>query len=197
MRAFDSSTVSAFGSSTVRAFGSSAVSASDSSTVSASDSSTVRAGKYVAVHLHSKRVTLDGGVVIDVTDIDKHTAASWCDWQGVEVNDGYVIVYKAVNAELLSGHGMKYPIGKSLVDKLWAATDACGAGLHFGATPTQAEAYYSGSGLPRYLACRVALVDMVGISGDSTDTAKCKARACDVLYEVDAFGRQLAEAVSA
>jgi hypothetical protein len=180
--AYDSATVSAYGSATVRAYG----------------SATVSAGQYVAVHLHSQRVTVEGGVVIDTTSIDKHTAESWCSWQAVPVEDGTAIVYKAVDADLRSGHHVEYPIGETVTASDWVPSDACGAGLHFGPTPVHADAYYNGNGSPRFLACRVTLADAVGISGGPGDTAKMKAKSCVVLHEVDVHGRRLvpAEAVS-
>jgi hypothetical protein len=190
VRAYGSATVSASGSATVSAYGSATVHAYDSATVSAYDSAAVHAGGTVAVHLHSKRVAVSGGVVIDVTSIDKHTSSSWCEWQGVEVEDGTAIVYKAVTDELKSGQGFAYPIGETVIDPHWAPTDACGAGLHFGPSPAHAERYHDEA--TRFLACRIRLDEAVGISGSAGDTAKIKARSCDVLYEVDIHGRALA-----
>jgi hypothetical protein len=187
--AYDSSTVRAYDSSTVRAYDSSTVTAYDSSTVTAYGSSTVTASKYTAVHLHSQHVTLDAhGAVLDVTAIDQHDPESWCEYTGVEVEDGTAIVYKAVDSELRSGRGLAYPIGETIVDPKWAPTDECGQGLHFGPTPVHALAYHSNA--TRFLACRVRLSEAVGISDGGTE--KIKARSCDVLYEVDEHGRRLA-----
>ena len=183
VRAYDSSTVSACGSSTVTAYG--------SSTVRAYDSSTVTASKYTAVHLHSQHVTLDTqGAVIDVTGIDKHDPISWCEYTGVDVEDGTALVYKAVTDDLRSGMGLAYPVGETVTASRWAPTDACGQGLHFGPTPGHALAYHWEA--TRFLACRIRLDEAVGITGDPGDAPKIKARACDVLYEVDLHGRQLA-----
>ena len=153
--------------------------------------STVRASKYTAVHLHSQHVTLDAqGAVIDVTGIDRHDPVSWCEYTGIDVEDGTAIVYKAVTDDLRSGMGLVYPIGETVTDQLWAPTDACGRGLHFGPTPGHALAYHGEA--TRFLACRIRLDEAVGITGDPGDTPKVKARGCDVLYEVDLHGRQLA-----
>ena len=65
--AYDSSEVAACDSSTVRAYDSSTVTAYDSSTVRAYGSSTVTAMNRVAVHLHSGRAHVTGGVLIDHT----------------------------------------------------------------------------------------------------------------------------------
>jgi hypothetical protein len=137
------------------------------------------------VHLHSQRVTLDTrGAVIDVTDIDLHNPNEWCDYTGIDVQDGHAVVYKAVTDELKSGRGLAYPIGATVTDPNWAPTDECGAGLHFGPTPGHALAYHSGA--TRFLACRIVLAEAVGITGG---TAKIKSRSCVVLHEVDVHGR--------
>jgi hypothetical protein len=65
VEALGSSSVEAWDSSSVEARGSSSVVAWDSSSVVARDSSSVEAGDYVAVHLHSARATIDGGVLIE------------------------------------------------------------------------------------------------------------------------------------
>ena len=70
VRASGSASVSAFGSASVSAFGSASVRAFDSASVSAFGSASVSATPHVAVHLHSKRVTHTGGVIIDITDLD-------------------------------------------------------------------------------------------------------------------------------
>jgi len=174
---------------------SSTVTASDSSTVRASDSSTVRASKRSAVHKHSKRAKITGGVIIDHTDVDLSTAAAWLDDHGVDIADGHVTIYKAVNADLRSDHGFDYPIGAEVVAPDWRPDGDCGGGLHFGPTPTHAEAYCKAFPV-RYLACRVAVADLIPIV-NGFGTANCKARAATVLYEVDMVGRPIAPSEAA
>jgi site-specific DNA-cytosine methylase len=94
-----SSRVVARGSSRVVARGSSRVVAWGSSRVEAWESSRVEASKYVAVHLHSQRVTMTGtGHVIDMTAVDPQTLTDWLALSGAKTVDGKLRVYKAVDA---------------------------------------------------------------------------------------------------
>ena len=168
-------------SATVRAWG--------SATVGASGSATVRAGRYVAVHLHSQSVMLSGGVVIDMTALDRSDPATWCDLNGIDVTeDGRALVYKAVDADLTAGHGhtlTAYPIGETVTAPDWSKRAGCGRGLHFGRSPMAAAGYHRGDTGPRYLACEVDLTEVVVLDD------KIKARSCLVLREVDRHGREI------
>ena len=178
VRASDSATVWASGSATVEAYGSATVEASDSATVWAYDSATVRASgsatvrasdsatvwasKYVAVHLFSRKVTLAGGIVIDVTAMDLSDPQQWCDYHGVTVTDGIAHVYKAVDQHYRSHHGADYPPGSTPQADDWNAEPHCGNGLHFGATPTKAlRSAVTSIAEPRFLVCGVRLDEMV------------------------------------
>jgi hypothetical protein len=178
-----SSRVVARGSSSVVAWDSSSVEARDSSRVEARDSSRVEAGKYVAVHLHSTRVTVDGGVVIDLTQLDMTDPTTWLDFHGVALTDGAAVLYKAVDADLRAGQGYisaAYPIGETVTARDWEASR--GHGLHFGVSPAHARRYFNGTGAPRFLEVAVPVEDLVGLDG------KCKARSCTVVREVDMHG---------
>ena len=85
LEVFGSASVRAFGSASVSAFGSASVSAFGSASVRAFDSASVRASAYVAVHLHSARATVEGGVVIDVTKLDMADRATWEAYTGCTV----------------------------------------------------------------------------------------------------------------
>ena len=188
-----SATVRAFGSATVTASGSATVRAFDSATVTASGSATVTAGTHVAVHLHSKRVTLEGGVVIDVTDLDLTDPGTWAAHKGADVTDGKAIVYKAVDQNLVAGQQYRpttYTIGETVEATDWKSTAVCGNGLHFSPHPHLAEGYFNGTGQPRFLACEIDLTETVVLDD------KVKARACRVLYEVDVHARTIASAVA-
>ena len=69
-------------SSHVVARGSSHVVARESSHVVAWGSSHVEASPYVSVHLHSARVELSGGQVIDITQLDLKDVATWQAYTG-------------------------------------------------------------------------------------------------------------------
>ena len=190
VRAYDSATVTACDSARVTAYDSATVTACDSATVTACDSATVRAGRYVAVRLRSTHAAISGGVIIDVSALDLTDAATWLDMQGITVTDGQAVVYKAVDAGLISGYGTAYPVGETVTAPDWTSAPLCGGGLHFGPTPGHAEAYYQGKSEPRFLACSIDVSEAVGLTGG---TAKIKARSCRVLYEVDLAGRRIGE----
>ena len=174
-----SSRVVAWESSRVEARGSSSVEAWDSSRVVAWGSSSVEAGKYVAVHLHSQAVTLSGGVVIDMTAIDRSDPQSWVDLCGGKVRDGWLTVYKGVDGELRSAYGTKYPVGATVTADDWLPTEECGRGLHFSPSPSATHTYCAPE---RYLECEVELAGIMQL-GD-----KIKARSCRVVREVDRWG---------
>jgi len=190
----DSSRVDARGSSRVDARDSSRVDARDSSRVDARgssrvdarDSSRVVAGKYVAVHLHSTRVTLTGGVVIDLTQLDMTDATTWLGYHGVEVtDDGTVTLYKAVDADLRAGQGYtptSYPIGGTVTAVDWQATARCGHGLHLGLSPSHARTYFNGEGDPRFLEVTAAVAGLIPLDD------KTKVASCTVVREVDVYG---------
>ena len=179
--AWDSSHVEAWGSSHVEARDSSHVVAWGSSHVEARDSSHVEAGAYTAVHLHSARAEVEGGVLIDLTTVDLGDPAVWCDFHGVTVEDGQATVYKAVRDELRSAHGFAYPIGETVTCGDWQDSDECGHGLHFSPTPSAAKDYDSRA--TRYLECQVALATLRPLLQGGA--AKCKAPAAEVVREVN------------
>ena len=194
--ASDSATVRASGSATVRASDSATVEASDSATVWASDSATVRASSLVAVHLHSAYVTVEGGVLIDLTSIDEHDPTVWCEVHGVQVADGNAVLYKAVDADLTAGHGYRptrYAPGETVEAVDWQDDNKCGGGLHLSPTAWQATAYRADA--VRWVECRVPVGEVRPIpSLDSGVVAKCKVRSVMVVAEVDRSGRRLAVA---
>ncbi len=145
--AFGTATVSAGDNSTVRAWGNSTISAYDHATVKACDCVTVKAGICVPVHVYSKAVTHQGGVVIDMTAIDANDPETWCAMHLVEVDeDGQAHLYKALDADLNAGHDYRlthYPIGQVVDDTAnWVGNNRCGGGLHVSPTPWMANSYY-------------------------------------------------------
>ena len=159
VRASGSASVSAFDSASVSAFDSASVSAFDSASVRAYDSATVSASKFVAVHLHSTRVTLSGGVVIDLTTLDLTDPQTWAEYHGLHVVDGIVQVFKAVNDRWTTDRGIDYSPGALPEAADWAATRDCGNGLHFGHTPDHATRYHMAA--TRWVRCGVRLADII------------------------------------
>ena len=184
VRAYDSATVEAYGSATVRAHGSATVRAYDTSTVQAYDSATVQASRFVAVHLHSARVTITGGVVIAVHDLDLVDPQTWVEYTGAETtDDGHVILYKAVDNDLHSHRLTQYPLGGDVSAPDWRDDNDRGGGLHASPHPHQALTYYRDA--KRMLRVTVPLADLRPIPGG---IAKAKARTVHVLDEVTLDG---------
>ncbi len=179
----DSSRVVAWDSSRVVARDSSSVVARDSSSVVAWDSSRVVAGKFTAVHLHSARATIKGGVLIDLTKLDLNDASVWLDYHGVKVTRaGYATVYKAVLDDWTTGRGAEwtYSPGATVTAVDFKPTRSCGAGLHFGVSPAHSAGYLTDA--TRFVAVKVKAADLIPLDD------KCKAPSCVVLHEVDRFG---------
>ena len=172
------------------------VRAFDSSTVRAFGSSTVQASKYVAVHLHSARATVEGGVLIDLTQVDERDAREWCDIHGAEIVGDTALLYKAVDGEFAAGHSYRlttYAVGSTVTAADWRADHSCGGGLHLSPHPEQALEYRTDAA--RMLLVEVDLADLSPIpSLVSGGAAKCKVRACRVLREVALDGSELAGA---
>ena len=142
---------------------------------------------FTTIYLYSGDATVTGGNVVDLREIDQSDPDIWCAMQGVDVADGHAVVFKAVNADLFSEHGTEYPIGQTATATDWRDDDSCGGGLHFGPTPRHARDYADRAS--RFLACRVPMSALRGITDGAT--AKCKAQSCEVLHEVDLDGARL------
>ena len=170
VRASGSVTVTASGSATVRAHGSAAVTAYGSATVHAYGSATVTATPAVAVHLHSGRCTIAGGVLIDHTIIDLTDPQTWCDYHGVPTVDGIATVHKAVDDDWTTGRGTDYRPGATPSAPDWRDDHDRGGGLHFSPQPWQAREYMLDAS--RFVAVGVAVADLRPILGA---TPKCKA----------------------
>jgi hypothetical protein len=205
VRAYGSATVRASGSATVRASGSATVEAYGSATVEAYGSATVRAlygakvtaGPHVAVHLHSAQAIVEGGVVIDVTQLDLTDPSTWADHNGVNVsNDGVALLYKAVNDELVAGRSYGkptvYALGETVACDDWEPTNECGGGLHLSPTAGMAKTYNESA--TRFVEVAVPVADLRPIVGG---TPKCKVASCKVLREIDLFMRPVAAKATA
>jgi hypothetical protein len=172
------------------AWGSAHVEARGSAHVEARESAHVVASRFVAVHQHSDRATITGGVLIKV---DRPTTAEgWCEFYGVPVTtDGIATLYKAVDQQYRSGHGLLYAPGTRPEAPDWDGGDQeCGGGLHFSPHPTMALAFADGNS--RFVACPVALVDMRAPRADDSMPEKIKARrVCGPVVEVDRRGRPM------
>jgi hypothetical protein len=189
--AYDSSQVTACGSSQVTACGSSQVTAYGSSQVTAYGSSQVRASKYVAITKNGTRVKATGGVQIDY--LPPQNLAEWLEEYGVEVNDGVVILYKAVGSDFMSERGGNYAPGTTPECDSWQTDCECGHGLHFAGTPHHALSFHFAA--KRFVACPVA-VDSIAHwpNGDYPTKVKAPRVVAPGCFEVDINGKRITTA---
>jgi hypothetical protein len=155
------------------------VRASGSATVRAYGSATVRAGALVPVHDHGPETSITGGAIV-IPIREPETMDEWCAFYDVATSRGWATVFKAVDADLNSGHGFAYPIGDEVACSDWDAGAHCGNGLHFSPQAFMALAYFGDAS--RFLAVKVKVSECV-VLGD-----KVKAPRCKVVGEVDEDG---------
>jgi hypothetical protein len=195
----------AAGRATVTAWGSANVSATDSASVEALETAIVVAGRSatvravgsvivrargrvqveatdgVAVMRHGPNVTVSGGDAREA--VRPGTAEEWCRYYGVPMENGVATLYKAVDDDFDSYHGVSYRPGSEPQAPDWDGGEReIGGGLHFSPRPTFA--------LPvpgdemRFVACPVRLEDIV-FHPDGEYPGKVKARGvCAPVYEV-------------
>lgn len=185
VRAWDNATVRACGRASVTALDNSMVTAWDNATVDALGSATVKAGICVAVHIQSKRVAHQGGVIIDLTDINDNDPETWCAMNLVEVDeDGQAHLYKALDSDLCTGHNYRltrYPIGHVVEDTANWVDNKYGNGLHVSPTPWLANAYYEEASRFVEVCCPVEELRPI-------DNSQAKAPRLRVLREVTLDG---------
>jgi hypothetical protein len=179
------------GSSHVEAWESSHVVAWESSHVEAWGSSHVVAGPLVAVRSWDPTVKVIGGITLPLPKLT--SPEEWCAYYGVPIEDGVVVLYKAVTDDYKSGYGLCYAPGTTPEAVDWDdGAQECGGGLHFCPHPLQAKIYRTAA--TRYVACPVALSDMRAPRPDDRYINKIKARCvCAPIVEVDRNGRPLKE----
>ncbi len=145
------------------------------------------AAKYATIYLHSTTATVNGGHIIDLTQLDLTVPASWADYQDVQVTDGKARLYKALPGDLTTGpnHG-KPPVvwtpGSTVEASDWVDNNSCGGGLHLSPTPTQAKYYRREAA--RYVEVEADLSEIRPII-DDPGGPKCKVRRARVVREVD------------
>jgi len=173
VEALETAIVVAGGAATVRAFGSVMVRARGRAKVQATDG--------VAVMRHGPYVTVSGGTAREA--VRPGTAEEWCRYYGVPLENGVATLYKAVNDDFDSYHGLTYRPGNEPRAPDWDGGEReCGGGLHFSPRPTFALPV-PGDEL-RFVACPVRLEDIVfHPDGDYPDKVKAAA-VCAPVYEV-------------
>jgi hypothetical protein len=203
--ASDRVTVRAWGSATVLARGAASVEARESACVIAGGNARVKAfgavivrarsrahvdaEKGVTVIQHDSGVTVSRGTVTEAVRFEN--AEEWCDYYGVDVADGVVTLYKAVDGDFNSLYGTSYRPGSEPRADDWDGGEReCGGGLHFSPQPMFAASSAGVTG--RFVACPVRLEDIVvHPNGDYPDKVKARC-VCAPVYEVDEDGRPIA-----
>ena len=152
----------------------------------------VVASAMVAICVLGGNPTIDGGGF--VTRVDRSTPEKWCEYYGIEMADGYALLYKAVRDDYLSRYKMSYAPGTCPEAPDWdGPARECGGGLHFSPCVAMARAFDDEA--TRYLACPVLLAEMV-VHPDGNYPEKCKAKRVALpCWEVDEDGTAVADAV--
>ena len=144
-------------------------------------------------------VLIEGGAKVEGGQqvfVKKTTPQEWCDYYGVSVSGEVATLYKAVSADGESPRGTDYSPGLIPTAPDWDGyVRECGGGLHFSPTPMMAMEFYIDA--TRFMACPVALQDMV-VHPYGKYPQKVKARACCApTWEVDEDGEPIKPATSA
>jgi hypothetical protein len=202
--ASDQSRVVAWGEAVVRAVGAASVEAAETAIVIAGASASVRAhgaaivrargeatvvgGAGTTIARHGRSGNVSGGAVTETPVVT--TAEEWCEYYGVEVEDGVATLYKAVDEDFNSYHGTAYRPGSEPAAPDWdGGEQECGGGLHFSPRPWLALTH--GFGAVRFVACPVRFEDIV-IHRGAIYPDKVKARrVCGPIYEVDQTGARI------
>ncbi len=136
-------------------------------------------------------VVADGGQLVELPRPDISTALKWCSYHGVAVADGVATLFKAVRADFHSQWGTAYTPGTTPQAPDWDGGEKeCGGGLHFSPTPGHARGFDSTA--TRYVACPVALADIVTHpDGDFPDKVKARWVVAPGCYEVARDGKRM------
>ena len=116
------------------------------------------------------------------------TVEDWCEYQGLTIKDGAVVLYKAVGEDYRSPHGCTYAPGSKPVANDWdGGREECGGGLHFSPTPGMAFGFNGDA--KHFVACPIAVEDMRIPKHSDQYPQKIKAhKVCAPIYEVDRAG---------
>ena len=193
VRAYGSAQVRAYGSAQVRASGSAQVRAYGSAQVTAYGSAQVTALKFNAVTIHGKQVKAKGGVQIKIREIA--TAKEWCDFYGIEIKKGVVVLFKAIDDDYSTSNarpkGIFYKPGEKPVAPDWdGGKEECGGGLHFSPSPHHALEFNQEA--KRFVACPLK-VSEIKVHKNASMPQKVKAPGlCAPCFEVTINGEKVA-----
>jgi hypothetical protein len=205
VEAWGNSSVEAWGNSSVEARGNSSVVARENSSVEARGNSSVEAWGNVFIRLFAAlKITasvsviisrqgnakkIEGGTVLERQNPD--TPEKWCQFYGVEINAGVVILYKALNEDFTSDwNKFLYATGSIPIAPDWdGGAQECGGGLHFSPRPKFALSFKANA--KRLVGCPVKLSD-ISVHPNGDYPQKVKARGCcGPVFEVDRNGNRI------
>ena len=154
-------------------------------------------GKFAVIvgqALDRAKINIPGLIVLPTPKIE--TASDWCDYYGVSVEGDIAILYKAVGDDYRSHRGFLYQPGTRVECQDWdGGKEECGGGLHF--SPSPGAALNFNPDAKRFMACPVALADIV-VHKNAEYPAKIKAqRSCGPCLEVDIDGNRIEQKESA
>jgi hypothetical protein len=148
-------------------------------------------GAHCSAIIHGKGAKVTGG---SQTKVLLRKPKEWCDYYGVAVKGGTATLFKALNVDFTSPHGLLYAPGSTVEAPDWdGGKQECGGGLHFSPAPAMAREFHTGA--IKYVACPVRLTDMA-VHPYGEYPQKCKARRiCKPIYEVDVDGERVEASV--
>ena len=141
----------------------------------------------VAIIRHGPDTKCTGGHQIKTFGLD--TPRKWARAYGAKITNGRIILYKALDNNYKSSHGMEYRPGAEVIAPDWdRGKEECGGGLHFCAQPGSCLGFFYKA--ERFVACDIKLDDLV-VHIDPQFPNKVKARKCRVLHECDIDGKKM------
>jgi hypothetical protein len=149
------------------------------------------AGKYAATILSildRSKSGIPGALILPAPDVI--TPLDWCEYHGAKVEDGMALLYKGVDAEFRSGYGFLYKPGSTPEADDWDGMKReCGGGLHFCSSPSATHEFVSNP--EKYVACWVALEDLVVHTNPQYPTKIKGRKICQPIFEVDIDGNRI------
>jgi len=156
----------------------------------------IKASAMDAVLAMGLLVEVDGGGFVNRVDI--RTGQDWCEYYGVEVQDGCAVLFKGLDSEFRAQQqNFLYQPGETQCAPDWDPDPEreCGGGLHFSPSPRHTLRFNAGA--KKFVACLVPL-DTILVHWDGSYPDKVRAPATTKCWEVDINGKAVpAEEVAA
>jgi hypothetical protein len=146
----------------------------------------------VSIHIHGDKAEVKGGKQTKIPLIK--TAKQWCEYYGVEVKGGIVVLFKGVDDDYSTCHArenkISYKPGATPVAPDWdGGKRECGGGLHFCPHPLATLTFNETA--KHFIACPIRLKDIV-VHYPANYPTKIKAKGCaGPVYEVDRYGKKI------